>query len=189
MIFLSDSQHRNFFSPPDMGSEESVTHLAAHVQQRMFPFIRRMTPDHDTAEDVLQETLLTMLQQLPALRRPDCFWPWMYRIARSKVQDHLRDRRRRRQIRETLTPGLTAAPLPTAEPDALGTVLQEEALAQLGSALEQLSDRCRAVVYLRFHERMPYTQIAALLDATPGQVRSQVHRVTRRLRASLPVSP
>jgi RNA polymerase sigma-70 factor (ECF subfamily) len=179
----------NEFSRIDPGNRESIGRLTVAVQQRLRPFVCHAMRDHHAAEDVLQETLLTMIEQLGRLRRSENLWPWMYRIARSKVQDHFRDRRRRRQMRETLTPGLTAAPLPTAGPDALGTVLQDEALAQLGSALEQLSDRCRAVVYLRFHERMPYTQIAALLDATPGQVRSQVHRATRRLRASIPVSP
>lgn len=184
MVSIADLDYRN--RPP--AGAESMGCLAALVQARLFPYIRKFTPDAHTAEDVLQETLLAMLERLPELRRPDCFWPWIRRIAHSKVQDHLRDRRRNHRMRETLVPDPTRAPLPMTEPDTLDTILQEEAHEQLACALEQLTDRSRVVLHLRFHERMSYPEIAARMGATPGQIRTQLHRARKRLRNALPIS-
>ena len=188
MVFIADLDYRNHPPAESVAGAVSMDCLAALVQTRLLPYIRRLTPDGHTAEDVLQETLLAMLERLPELRRPDCFWPWIHRIAHSKVQNHLRDRRRHHRMRETLAPDPTQALLPVTEPNTLDTILQEEALEQLACALEQLSDRSRIVLHLRFHERMSYTEIAARMGATPGQIRIQLHRARKRLRKSLPIS-
>ncbi len=188
MVFITDLEYRNHPPRASATGTESMSCLAALVQARLLPYIRKLTPDGHTAEDVLQETLLAMLERLPKLRRPDCFWPWIRRIAHSKVQDHLRDRRRHHRMRETLVPDPTQAPLPMTEADTLDTILQEEALEQLASALEQLSDPYRVVVHLRFHERMSYNEIAARMNATPAQIRVQLHRARKRLRDTVGAS-
>jgi RNA polymerase sigma factor (sigma-70 family) len=69
--------------------------LAALVGEQLYPFIFRTTLDRDATEDLIQETLLAMLHQLGSLRDPERFWPWIYRIAWSKIRDRLRDRRMR----------------------------------------------------------------------------------------------
>ena len=188
MVSIAALEYCNHSPAESTAGAESTARLAALVQARLFPYIRKLTPDGHTAEDVLQETLLAMLERLPELRCPDCFWPWIRRIAHSKVQDHLRDRRRHRRMRETLAPDPAQALLPVTEPDTLDTILQEEALEQLAGALEQLSDRSRVVLHLRFHERMSYTEIAARMGATPGQIRTRLHRARKRLRNAFPAT-
>lgn len=188
MVSITALDYGNHPPAESATGAESMSCLAALVQARLLPYIRKLTPDGHTAEDVLQETLLAMLERLPELRRPDCFWPWIHRIAHSKVQNHLRDRRRHHRMRETLAPDPAQAPLPVTEPDTLDTILQEEALEQLTCALEQLSDRSRVVLHLRFHERMSYTEIATRMGATPGQIRTQLHRARKRLRNAFPAT-
>ena len=171
------------FSHADTACPEGMTGLVLAVRERLHPFIVGAIRDHHAAEDVLQDTLVVLIEQAHLLRRPDCFWPWVYRVAWSKVQDHFRDRRRVR---------LTAADAEhepdccqTSVGDPLETMVRREAVEHLTTAFGQLNPHCRVVLYLRFHEQMPYTQIASLMHSTPGQVRARFHRAKQRLRDSL----
>lgn len=75
------------------GSQTSMGRLAVIVRERLYPFVFRTTLNHDVTEDILQETLLTVVRQVTSLRESRRFWPWVYRIAWSKTQDSLRRRR------------------------------------------------------------------------------------------------
>ncbi|HUT45128.1 MAG TPA: sigma factor, partial [Sedimentisphaerales bacterium] len=75
------------------GNRRSMGRLAVIVRERLYPFVFRTTLNHDLTEDVLQETLLTMVGQVTCLREKRRFWPWVFRIAWSKLQDNLRLRR------------------------------------------------------------------------------------------------
>jgi RNA polymerase sigma factor (sigma-70 family) len=140
--------------------------MALAVRERLHPFVSHAIRDHHTTEDVLQDVLVVLIEQGHVLRHPGCFWPWVYRVAWSKVQDHFRDRAR---LRRVLDPDRSVS----------------EAFEQLAAALGQLSQHYRTVLYLRFHEQMPYAQIAALMHCTPGQIRIQLHRAKRQLRDHL----
>jgi len=82
-----------FLAEARSGDRVAMNRLAALVWGRVYSFAFRTTLDHNTAEDVVQETLLTMICRLGTLRDSRRFWPWMYRIAWSKIQNGRRDRR------------------------------------------------------------------------------------------------
>jgi RNA polymerase sigma-70 factor (ECF subfamily) len=154
--------------------------MALAVRERLHPFVSHAIRDHHTTEDVLQDVLVVLIEQGHVLRHPGCFWPWVYRVAWSKVQDHFRDRAR---LRRVLDPDRSVSEATASDP--LDGVEQRETFEQLAAALGQLSQHCRTVLYLRFHEQMPYAQIAALMHCTPGQIRIQLHRAKRQLRDHL----
>ena len=157
--------------------------LVLAVQERLYPFVSSAVRDRHAAEDVLQDVIVVLIEQMHLLRRPDCFWPWVYRIAWSKVQDHFRDHRRARRI---AAPGGYEPAGPQAPTgDMLDVMVHREAVEQLTIAFDRLNPRCRVVLYLRFHEQMPYSEIASVMHSTPGRVRVQFHRAKRLLRDSL----
>ena len=84
---------QQLLSEARLGSRRSMGRLAVIVRERLYPFVFRTTFDHDLTEDVLQETLLTVVGQVACLREKRKFWPWVFRIAWSKLQDNLRRRR------------------------------------------------------------------------------------------------
>ena len=61
---------------------------------RLRPFIRRRVASEPDADDVLQDVLLRVHRGLPSLHDEDRFAPWMYRIARTTIVDHVRGRQR-----------------------------------------------------------------------------------------------
>jgi len=162
----------------DSVTEETV--LA--VQERLHPFVSSAVRDSHAAEDILQDVVLIVLEQVHLLRKPDRLWPWVYRVAWNRVQDHFRSRQRFRRVVEPIRLECNRF---TATDDLLDTMVHWESIEQLTAALDRLTHRCRTVLYLRFYEQMPYTEIASLLHSTPGQIRVQYHRAKQLLRDSL----
>ena len=166
------------------GCQVSMGRLAVIVRERLYPFVFRTTLNHHLTEDVLQETLLIMVGQVTCLRDKRRFWPWVFRIAWSKLQDNLRRRRhqssrkdslRRNQSYETRASG----------GNLLEATIHAERLQQLSEVVEQLSRQHKDILRLRYYEQLPYTEIATLTRTTPQKARSRFHRAKKYLKARM----
>lgn len=164
----------------DLEDKEGLGRLTVAVQRRLRPFVCNALRDHHAAEDVLQETLLTMIERLGGLRRPENLWPWIYRIAWNKVQDHFREQRRFRESMPSLQFDRGRRGLE--QDQGLGLLICKEHIEQLAVSLAKLTPRCQTVLYLRCYEQLPYKEIASLMHSTPGRVRVQLHRAKQQLR-------
>jgi RNA polymerase sigma factor (sigma-70 family) len=160
--------------------------LATVVWERLYPFVFRITLDRDATEDILQDTLLAMICRLPSLRDNGRFWPWMYRIARSKIQDRLRSRRVRSSVEAVVShAGIAANEQPEHPETVLDAPIREETLRQVSRAVAQLNRRYRDILHLRYYEQLPYTEIASLTRTTPERARVRSHRAKKTLKARL----
>ena len=166
------------------GSRASMGRLAGIVWERLYPFVFRTTLNHDLTEDVLQETLLTMVGQVACLREKRRFWPWVFRIAWSKLQDNLRLRRHQSSGKDSLIRNQSYE----AKADSgsiLEATIHAERLKELSALTEQLSRQHRDILRLRYYEQLPYSEIATLTRSTPQKARAQFHRVKKYLKARL----
>ncbi len=82
-----------------LGNQQSMSELAQRVEGRLFAYIYRLTLNYDLAQDLLQETLLKMVESLKDLKHIDRFWGWLFRTAMGEVQHHFRDRKKKHTIR------------------------------------------------------------------------------------------
>jgi RNA polymerase sigma-70 factor (ECF subfamily) len=166
------------------GNKRSMGWLASIVRERLYSFVFRTTLDHDLTEDVLQETLLTMVGQIARLREERKFWPWMFRIAYSKLQDNLRARRNHGSAKALL---LQNRPCKSEADNGgiLEDTIHAEKLQQLSEVVKQLSRQHRDILRLRYYERLPYTEIATLTRTTPQKARARFHRAKKHLKAQM----
>jgi RNA polymerase sigma-70 factor (ECF subfamily) len=162
----------------------SMGNLAAIVWERLYPFVLRTTLNHDVTEDILQETLLTVVQQITSLRESRRFWPWVYRIAWSKIQDNLRRCRNQSNGKASLLENQSYDA--QADSDSLlEAKIKEETLQQILDVFEKLSYQHRDVLRLRYYEQLPYTEIASLTRTTPQMARVRFYRAKKCLKARL----
>ena len=170
----------------DPGNGESIGRLAVAVQRRLHPFISRTMRDPHATEDVLQETLLAMVERLGGLRRPQSFWPWIYRVARGKIQDHFRQQRHRTAMKENAPREIECRFLTVyRQPGPLEQMIGAEDARALSNALREMDGRQRQVVHLRCFEQLPYAQIADRAQMSPAQARINFHRAKTLLRKRL----
>lgn len=180
---FNNDKYLQLVTQAQTGNYNSTDQLATLVQDRLYPYIYRITLDHDLAQDILQETLLTMLKKISSLRQADRFWPWIYQIASSKTCRHFRaqqllltrqrvmfdDRRyQAQQQRDDHT--------------VLKSLVHKESLRNLYSAVEQLKNPYRQVVQLRCFKQLPYSTIASLAHCTIHQARIRFHRAKQMLK-------
>jgi len=185
MYMNKDNENiQQLLSEARSGNRAGMERLAGIVRQRLYPFVYRTTLNHDMTEDVLQETLLTMVGQIASLRNKRRFWPWVFRIAWSKLQDNLRSSRHQRSVKTSLLRNQLYEAAPGGGSLLEATILDER-LRQLSALTGQLSRRHRDILYLRYYEQLRYTEIAAITRTTPQQARAQFHRVREYLKARL----
>jgi len=168
------------------GDQIAMGRLAALVWERLYPFVLRTTLDRDAAEDIVQETLLTMLCRLGSLRDDERFWPWIYRIAWSKIRNRLRHRRLQFLYERMALFGRDARDdACCGDIGPLDVQIREETLQEVRTAITHLSGCQRDILHLRYYEDMPYAEIAARTRTTPAKARVRFHRAKNSLKRHL----
>ena len=185
MYMNEDNENiQQLLSEARSGNRASMGRLAGSVRERLYPFVFRTTFDHDLTEDVLQETLLTMVGQVACLREKRKFWPWVFRIAWNKIQDNLRSRRHQSSGKASLIRNQSYEGRAGAG-SLLEATIHAERLQQLSALTEQLSRQHRDILHLRYYEQLPYTEIAALTSTTPQKARARFYRAKKFLKARM----
>jgi len=183
------------------GSEAALSTLYDRYGEAIFASAYRLTADRGIAEEVVQETFLTLWN------RAELFDPkagslaaWLHAIGRNRAVDRLRAAGRRPRLvalsssssDESETQGLERAV-------ASGTVVAsaaqppgpEEAADAAGlreairSAMTAMPDQERTVILLAYQEELSQTEIADRLDWPLGTVKTRTRRALLRLREAL----
>jgi len=82
------NDYRRLVQQSQLGDKDSLNRLAEAVRVRLYSYIYRCTLAEDISHDIVQESILKMLESLGDLRQVDQFWPWLYKIALNKIHSH-----------------------------------------------------------------------------------------------------
>ena len=132
------------------------------------------------AADVAQESFVAAWQQLPRLRHPGAFEPWLRRICVNRARNWLRDRSRRPRGVSGLDAEAEAIRDPRA--DFLGGV---EARTVLEPAFERLSADHRAVLALHYSVGLSIADTANALDLRVGTAKSRLNAALSAMRREI----
>jgi len=180
----NDNSIERLLAEARSGSRAGMENLAIAVRQRLYPFILRTTWDRDLTEDILQETLLTMVRQVRSLRETGRFWGWVHQVAWSKIQDNVRSARLHSTAKATLL-AARGGNGHGGDGSVLDNSIQAETRERLHALLEQLSRPHKDIIQLRCFEQLPYAEIASLRRTTPQKARACFHRATEALKAQM----
>jgi RNA polymerase sigma-70 factor (ECF subfamily) len=158
------------------GDEPALRELVDRFTPRLAYFVRKLVADDHRVDDVLQETWIDVIRQLPRLEDAGAFSAWLYRIARGKVDLQFR-RNGYRPVRYDEQPEV-AAPADD-EP------FTAEDATRVHAALDRLPIEQREVLVLRFIDELSYEQIAGIVGKPTGTVRSRIHYGKQALRRLL----
>ncbi len=161
------------------GDERAQALLYAAVAPGAFAIIRRLAGGRAQAEDLFQDTMMTVYQRLAEFRGEAPIGAWVRQIAVTKCLMYLRSPWHRARLNLDVTPVdgaaayerlLPSTPAPLAE-----TVDVERALASL-------SPTARAVVWLFEVEGYSHDEIARSFGKSVSFSKSQLARAHVRLR-------
>jgi RNA polymerase sigma-70 factor (ECF subfamily) len=162
------------------GNEGAQAAVYAAVAPATFALVRRLAGSRALAEDLFQETLITVFQCLPTFRREAPLGAWVRQIAVSKCLMYLRSPWHRARLRLgsdcTDCVPWTEALVPTTPGPKPENLDVERALASL-------SPTARAVVWLFEVEGYSHEEIAQSFGRSTSFSKSQLARAHIKLRA------
>ncbi|MFI5959192.1 RNA polymerase sigma factor [Cryptosporangium sp. NPDC051539] len=144
-------------------------------------FLLRRCAQPADAADALSDVFTTAWRRIDDIPDGDAERPWLYGVAYRTLANHARSRRRRVRLVDELTAALGRL---RGQAPSIPTEVAVDADA-LEMALGRLSDIDRAIVTMTAWEQFGSAEIGAILDLTPGTVRTRLHRARARLRTAL----
>ncbi len=148
-----------------IGDKDALAGLIKRYQAPLRYFISRLSANPEMAEDIFQDTWLTVIRRIHTLKKIDAFSTWLYRIARNKVYQQLRRKKMLSKLDENI-----------AVPNNTGNdVFSNEDAAKIHRCLKELLPEYKEVLMLRFLEQMSYKQISQVINCSLGTVKSRIH--------------
>jgi len=145
--------------------------LAAVFEAEEAPLVRYasgLVGRREVAEELVQDAFLRLHQHWETVEKPR---PWLYRCVRNRSLDHLRDNKR-----EYLSDEL---PEPDEELERLETA------GLLRMLMDELNERDRELIRLRYFEDLKYAGISERTGMTIGNVGCRLHHILKNLAESL----
>jgi RNA polymerase sigma factor (sigma-70 family) len=162
------------------GEETAWDALTARFRPAMLRVARAHGLGTHEAEDVVQESLLSLFRSIDRVRDPAAIGAWLTTTARRESLRLLGSARRLRPTDEELGADV-AAPEETSDP-----LADEARHAALERALGELPERHRRLMQSLFDEQEPsYDEISRLLGIPKGSIGPIRGRCLARLRVSL----
>jgi RNA polymerase sigma-70 factor (ECF subfamily) len=165
---------------PRAFDETVLPHLDA-----AFNYARWLTKNDAEAEDLVQDACVRAMRYFATLRDSDAR-AWLFAIVRNTWYSRLS---RSTMVKEStpLDDARHERPDEALGPEAL--VLQQQTVARVRVALEQLPPDFREVLVLRELEGLSYKEIASVVQVPIGTVMSRLARARERLLLVLKLSP
>lgn len=183
--------------PPDdelvlkaqQGDVHAFDVLVERYHDKIYGLTYNMTSNREDAEDLTQEIFVKAYEALPRFKGKSSFYTWLYRIGVNKTINYRKKRNRKRALSldsfdqeiksDEVYHDLTAKGSP------LRSISLSELQKKLNEALQKLSEKHRTVVVLHDMQGIPHEEIAKMVGASVGTVRSRLFYARRQMQADL----
>lgn len=175
------------------GEPEAFDALQQEYEPAIRSFVRRLIGDYSTTvevDDIVQDVFLALYTHLADINPPEKLRPYLYRVARNRCYDVLRQHGRYEFT--TLDDDLTSDWVTyqaysygddTERPEDLAHWLLLHLEVQ--EAMLRLPETQRQALMLYADEGLSYTEIADVMNTSVGTVKSRIYYAKRALRGLL----
>jgi RNA polymerase sigma-70 factor (ECF subfamily) len=174
------------------GEQWAMEELVSRYQQKVYALCYHMCDEDDReAEDMTQEAFVKAFRHLGQFRGDASFYTWFYRIVANVCLD---GRRRRRRWQRLFSPWQWRGERGDRQEDRAEhpegadsfQVLKNKQLSEdIRRSMRSLPDKQRLVFQLKIMDGMSIREIARVMGAAEGTVKSQLYRATRLKREAL----
>lgn len=169
------------------GDGAALNALLKTLQPQIYRFGMKMCRHPQDAEDVLQDTMLTLARSFRDFRGASSVSTWLYTVARSFCIKKRRKGKFAPRAHESLD-GLdasTSGALKSPDPDPHESAESRELREQVQGAIASLDPTYREVLVLRDVEGLTANEVAEVVGISVAAVKSRLHRARTDLRELL----
>ena len=154
------------------GDGRAFAQLISHFQERLYRRALAWLGNPDAAQDVLQATFIAAYRFLKKFRGESSIYTWLYRILSNKCRDHWQKQKRNIPFDvEAWEPILSDERFNLQK----NLELSEDA-CYLMEKVNALPKKYRIVILYRYYDDLSYTEIAELICAKEGTVKSRLFK-------------
>lgn len=164
------------------GDDSALDRLVARWEKPLFGFAWRYVRNHADARDLAAETFVRLYQKRGKLAADSNVSAWLFTTLVNLCRNHHRWRTRHPASSFEDAPERE----PAADAPAPGAALeQQETLAALSAAIDQLPHELKATLLLHHYEHLSYRDIARATGCSERGVETRLYRARQRLRDAL----
>lgn len=181
---MPDAPEQHLIQRAQNGDHEAFAALVTEHQRYVYNLILRLLKDEQEALDLAQETFVRAWTALPNFRGQSQFRTWLYRIATNLCYNRLPNLRRSlNELGDDVIAEFSETEINFDNP-AHG-VESRELRAYLHQAIDQLDEKYRLLISLRYQNELSYEEIANMLNLPLGTVKTGLFRAKEQLRRAL----
>lgn len=163
------------------GDAAAFEEIYSRYRRFVYSIALRMTGNLADAEDLTQDSFISVLRRIGSFRGAASFNTWLYRLVVNQVKMHFR-RRKSRPEDQPRDGELPERELSSARRADYQQVIDRLAIEE---AMQRLPPGYRTALNLYDIERYQHKEIARLLGCSEGTSKSQLHRARLSLRKLL----
>ena len=168
------------------GDTQAFQALVERHSRAVYRLAHRMTGTSQDAEDVVQETFLKAYRQLGRFESRANFGTWLHRIAVNCAIDLIRSRAYRESGRDAVDLEYgSEEQMETKQASPERLMLSAEVQAQVGAAMDALSQMERAAFVLRHFEGHSIEEISSALGLKTNATKHSIFRAVKKMRVAL----
>ena len=159
------------------GNDKAFNLLVLRYQEKIYWVVRRLLPDHDEADDVVQDIFVKVYRSLNSFKGDSSFYTWLYRIAVNLSLNEIRRKKTRKTfaLDDTITQHESDEILP------LERMEREERTRLIKEAIERLPEKQKKVFVLRYYEELPYEEISKILKTSVGGLKANYFHAVKKI--------
>lgn len=161
------------------GEIEAFNDIFFRYQTKIFSFLRGLTQNEHTAEDLAQNTFLNCYKFITKWNGSGSFKNWLYKIAYREALQYFKKQKRNLEV------FTEEGDLPEVADDKDDILVELANKETVDKALKGMPEMYRTVLLLRYYNELSYEEIAEATELPINTVRTHLRRAKQALMKTL----
>lgn len=173
--YPSDQEILNAFRN-EKSKEYAFSILLKKYQQKVYAQIRRQVPNHNDADDVMQEVFIKVWKGLHQFREDAQLYTWLFRIVYNECINHHRKNKQNVHVLVEEADETTFLSQISDNP-----LSGEQIQRKLQMAIDTLPEKQKIVFHLKYYQELKYEEISEMLGTSVGALKASFHIAVKKI--------
>lgn len=158
------------------GDIKGFNEIVKIYQEKIYWHARRMTGNHQDADEIVQEVLLVMYNKLSDFRFQSALYTWIYRITATRSINLLRRKKLKQMFSLDDNQDIVKE-----DDDILKSIENKEQLKRVEKLLQKLPEKQRQTFILRTYEQLTYEEMSEITGKSIGGLKANYFHASKKL--------
>lgn len=176
----TDIELMKMFCDGNASAEKAFNYLVIEYSQPLYWSIRKLTKDHETTNDILQNTWIKTWRNIDSFTGNSSLFTWIFRISRNETLNLIKSELKHKS--EALDQPLVSI---VASSSLYNKYSADQISALLLKAIDELPEKQAIVFNLKYFDEMKYSEMAVLLNTSEGALKASYSIATKKIQSYL----